>query len=170
MAKSKIWLIVVVALLLANSLVLGMLWFNKKPKPPMAGGSAKEFLIKELNLTTSQQKQFDALREKHQENVKEAMDGMRELKDSFFEKISQPNVDSASLKDVLNLMSAKEQQRDLAAFYHFRELRKLLTGEQQQKFDKIIKDVTRMMNQPGPKGPPGGRKDGTPDHEGPPPR
>jgi Spy/CpxP family protein refolding chaperone len=164
MNKSRIWLIIVVALLLANTAVLVTLWMKKPPAPP-PGGSAKDFLVSELKLTVEQQKQFDALREDHQKNTRAVMEGMKDLKDALAEKISAGETDTAGLDSLTKTISEKERQRDLATFYHFRAFRAILSNDQKEKFDKILKQVLRMMTGPQrpPEGPPPGEKgDGPP--------
>jgi periplasmic protein CpxP/Spy len=165
MNKPKTWLIIVVVLLLVNTAVLALLWFDKKDThaaPP--GGTAKDFLTRELDLTPAQQKQFEALRHEHQQAVQSAMEGMKDLKDSFFAKISLPQVDSASLDALTARMGEKERRRDLATFYHFRALRAILDAQQQKKFDGILKEVLRMMGGPH-RPPPPGEKDAPPPRE-----
>jgi len=172
MNRSKLWIILVVVLLLVNTAVLIMFWFKKAPNGPLPGGQAKDFLIKELNLTTEQQKQFDGLREEHQRQVRAALEGMRELKDALIEEIAKPTADSAAIDSISKAINNKERKRELATVYHFRAFRGILTADQQSKFDKILKDVLRMMNaggqRPQRQGPPPGggrgeRGDGPPD-------
>jgi Spy/CpxP family protein refolding chaperone len=145
----------VVVLLLVNTAVLAMLWLKKPPQGPPPGGGAKDFLIKELNLTTEQQKKFDALRDEHQARTKQIMDGMKELKDALVDKISAPENDSIAINDLTKQIAEKERQRDLATVNHFRSFRTILNAEQQTKFDKILREVMRMMSgQQRPQGPP----------------
>jgi Spy/CpxP family protein refolding chaperone len=164
MNRSRLWIIIVVALLLVNTAVLAMLWFKRPPGGPPPGG-AKDFIVKELELTPAQQEKFDALREDHQDDVKRIMEGMKDLKDELAEKITAPQVDSAALNTLTSTISEKERQRDLSTFYHFRSFRSILNVSQQQKFDKILKQVLRMMS-PGvqrpPQGPPGREGPGRP--------
>lgn len=161
MNRSKLWLSIVVILLLVNTAALAMLWL-KKSKPPMPGGGARAFLTSELKLTPSQEEKFDALREDHQKTTREIMNGMKELKDELAEKIAAPKTDTAALESLTKQISEKEIQRDLATFYHFRAFRAILTSSQQQKFDKILKQVLRMMAGPQRQGPPPGMHDGGP--------
>jgi Spy/CpxP family protein refolding chaperone len=155
MNRSRFWLIIVVLLLLVNTVVLAMIWL-KKPEGPAHGESAKDFLIKELKLSDAQQAKFDALRQDHQKKIKEIMDGMKGLKDELAEKISAAQTDTSALDSLTRQIGEKEIQRDLATFYHFRTFRTILTKEQQDKFDKILKQVLRMMAGPQrpPQGPP----------------
>ncbi len=154
MNRSRLWIIIVVLLLVVNTAVLAMLWFKNPPHDQRQGGSAKEFLIRELNLTADQQKKFDDLRADHQKQTKAIMEGMRDLKDGLVDKITATQNDSVAINDLTKQIAEKERQRDLATIYHFRSFRTILNAEQQEKFDKILKDVLRMINnQPRPKGP-----------------
>jgi Spy/CpxP family protein refolding chaperone len=156
MSKSRLWIIIVVVLLLVNTAVLAMLWFKRPPQdPPPGGGSAKDFLIKELSLTAEQEKKFDVLRDDHQSKTKAIMEGMKELKDALVDEISATGNDSSKINDLTKQIAEKERQRDLATVYHFRSFRTILNAEQQTKFDKILKQVMRMMGgQQKPQGPP----------------
>jgi Spy/CpxP family protein refolding chaperone len=164
MNRSRVWIIIVVALLLVNTAVLAMLWFKRPPEGPPPGG-AKDFIVKELGLTADQQKKFDELRKDHQDDIKRIMEGMRELKDELAEKITASQVDSAALNTLTSRISEKERPRDPSTFYHFRSIRAILNATQQQKFDKILKQVLRMMvpgGQRPPQGPPGREGAGRP--------
>jgi hypothetical protein len=128
MSKSKLWIAIVVVLLVVNTILLVFLWMGKRPRK-MMGGSAKDYLTKQLN------------------------DDMKDLKDNMFDNLSTNNIDSNKVKGLLQQIGENEKGRDSITFYHFRKLRTILTAEQQQKFDKIIKNVLRMMGPP-PQAPP----------------
>lgn len=172
MKQSRLWIIIVVVLLLLNTAVLAMLWFKRPPQVPPPGGNAKDFLVKELQLTPAQQQQFDSLRRGHQQQVKDAMDGMKELKDALVEQVTKPQADAAAIDSLTKAINEKERKRETITVYHFRALRGILTPQQQARFDKILKDVLRMMSNGGggqrpPQGPPGrGRGDRPPGDSG----
>jgi len=145
MNRSKLWIIIVVLLLLLNTGVLAMLWFKKPPHDQHPTGGAKDFLIHELNLTTDQQQKFDELRQDHQRQTKEIMEGMKDLKDALVDKISSAETDSSGINNLTKQIAEKERQRDLTTVFHFRSFRAILNSEQQKRFDKILKEVLRMI-------------------------
>jgi periplasmic protein CpxP/Spy len=151
MSKRKLWIAIVVVLLVVNTILLALLWIGKKPRR-MIGGTAKDYLTKELSLNDAQVKQYDELRDEHVETIRKLNDDMKDLKDNMFDNLSNNNVDSNKVKSLLQEVGENEKARDSITFYHFRKLRTILTAEQQQKFDKIIKNVLRMMGPP-PQGP-----------------
>jgi periplasmic protein CpxP/Spy len=152
MWKPKLWIAIVVVLLVVNTILLVFLWMGKRPRR-MLGGTAKEYLTKELSLNDVQVKQYDQLRDEHIGAIRKLNDAMKDLKDNMFDNLPTNNVDSNKVKGLLQQIGENEIARDSITFYHFRKLRTILTAEQQQKFDKIIKNVLRMMGPP-PQGPP----------------
>jgi Spy/CpxP family protein refolding chaperone len=152
MKRTTFWIVIVAVLLLLNTLVMAMLWFRKPGQGPQGAGSAKDFLQRELNLTTDQQQEYSALREDHQHKIKALMNGMKDLKDALVEKISASQPDSAGIELLTKKISEKERQRDLLTVYHFRAFKQILNPEQQKKFEKVLKEVMRIMN--GPQRPP----------------
>jgi Spy/CpxP family protein refolding chaperone len=149
MAK-RIIIIIVIVLLLVNTAVLGLLWFNKKPGGQQPGRNAREFIKKELVLNTEQLKQYKTMREAHFEAMHEINADTRELKEQMFDLISAPALDSTKLNNLLQQIGSKETQKDKITVERFRQLRSILDDQQKQKFDKIIRDVLRMLGRPQP--------------------
>jgi periplasmic protein CpxP/Spy len=169
MAK-RIIIITVIVLLLVNTAVLALLWWDKKPafhQPP--GGNAKEFIKKELALTPQQVQQYDEMREIHFSKMQELNKSTRELKEQLFEQISTTDTSNQELNNLLQQIGNNEMQKDRITVEHFRHVRSILTEEQKEKFDKIIKDVMRMFGRPQPPGfRRGPRPPGAPGGDGPP--
>lgn len=169
--RIKIWQLVVVILLLVNTIVLAMLWFGRKDaiKPP-PGGNARAYLVQELALTNRQVKQYDELREQHFSKMQQLMQEIRETRDRFFDNISSSTVDTATVSGLAKELSEKEAEKERVTLYHFRTVRGLLSEEQKQRFDKVIKDVLRMMGRPPGPGHRGRAGDRLPGEGPPPPR
>jgi periplasmic protein CpxP/Spy len=151
MVKSKIWITIVVILLIINTVLLAFLWLGKRPRR-MAGGSAKDYLIKELSLTEAQIKQYEDLRERHISGIRKVDNDMRDLKDNMFDNLSSTTIDTNKVNGLLQQIGRNESAKDSITFYHFRNLRSILNKGQQEKFDKIIKNALQMMAVP--QGPP----------------
>jgi len=183
-------LIVIVALLIiANCVLVGLLWYRNYSKPKtdkQPGGPAFEYLTRELKLSPQQSKQYKAMVAEHRNFTREVNDDQRARRDSFFDYLKEPNVDKAEI-DALEKRIINDQRRlDSATFYHFRAFRAILTPVQQSHFDEVINSVLHMMarpqggpggNHPGMQGPTGqqppihgGRQMGPPESEGMPPQ
>lgn len=174
MKASYIWTILVITLLCVNSIMLVVLWKERRLGAPAAHERAgvKDFLVKELSLTPKQAAQFDSLRDQHRAIVDSLDENIRTLRDRLFGGLSRP-ADAAITNDILQQIGTNLALIDKATFYHFKKLRELLNSSQRQKFDNTIKQVLHIMARQGPPngpaGPPprNGRPDGPPD--GPPP-
>lgn len=154
MKNSKTLMIVVIVLIAINCLLIGTLWYNNyRPKTPPPTGSAFEYLSKELKLTPAQVKQYEILRDRHFNFTSKVNREMRMARDSFFDGLGNPSVNSATVNQVEQRILTRQQMLDTATFYHFRKLRAILTPRQQEKFDGVIQNVLRMMA--GPHGPEG---------------
>ncbi len=166
MNNSKFLKIVVVLLLLINLSTIAFMWLHRPPKKDAVG----DFFAKELQFTTQQSVQFEALKKEHHK-AKEALKELdKEKHDAYLDLLKNPNVDSVTVrKAAAEILKVKEKE-ELAMFYHFQKVRALCDEKQKKRFDEIIKEAARMMGskQREGQGPPPGRagEDGPP----PPPR
>ncbi len=150
MQKSRLWLIIVVLLVLINIATLTFLWVQyKSPEKQGVGLATKDFVTKELELTPAQQKQYDSLRFIHRKEIMELNKKDRHLHDQLFENISVQNIDTALLDSMAYKLSLVEANKQKITLYHFREFRKILTTDQQKKFDKILSQVLKLIGRPG---------------------
>ena len=159
MKSYKIWLVIVLVLLAINSAVLAVIWFHKRPVILQAAHNKelphmepKDVLINTLALTPRQQDLYTVMRNKHMLLTRKLNNENRALKDSLFANIKATKVDSTLINNITKHISNNQTQIDQATLYHFRELRSILTPNQQIKFDDIIAQVLQMMGRPGPAG------------------
>ncbi len=143
--KNKWFLFLLGFLLIANiTLLLSFFVFGEKqpstktPQTPAAG-----FLSTELGFSEQQKAEHKALKETHLKNIKPLWDEIRKTKDSLYSQINNPSFDDNSLNALTTRLAEKNKLSDEMMFRHFRELRKILTPEQQVKYDTL---VPQMMN------------------------
>ncbi len=178
--KNKVFAIALAILLIANIATIIVFWTMKAtppapPNPPQQLAPPASFLTKELNFTSAQQKQFEQLRNEHQQQVHSLRDSMRIAKDLFFGLMNNDKLSDEDLQNAAAKASNYQQQLDIITFKHFQKVKAICTPEQQRHFDKIIQQVIRQIaprpdrdsRRPGP--PPGGQEPGGPDEHGGPP-
>jgi periplasmic protein CpxP/Spy len=159
MVKQKIGLVLVVVLLIANSILLYLSWSRQSnPQHPRGPGSTRLFLTEQLSLTKEQQQKYNDLVQEHRHRINEINQQVREQKDHFFDGLATVTDSSVVDQQAANI-SRLEAEKDKVTFYHFQALRKILTPQQQEKFDHIIQQALRQMPPPHEGGPP--------PHEGP---
>ena len=167
--KLLVWLIAV--LLVANAATLVVFWMGRNKLVRPEKGSAQDFLITQLKLDTTQQRQLEALVNEHRQAVEELREKVKNAKDNLFELIKNPAASDSSKQAAAAAASRFTEQIDILTVNHFQKVRAICTPEQQTKFDGIIRDIMRMMGPPRlPEGPPNGQPPRGPgDHRSPPP-
>jgi hypothetical protein len=165
-SKNKLLTGLVLLLLIANLATIVMFWLGKpKPPRPALGGGPAEFLIKELNLDSIQQKQFELLRTQHHDSAEKLRAQIKVAKDSFFSLLKQTTISDSAKQFAAKAVSTKTEELDLLTFNHFEKLRAICKPAQQKKFDEIMLELTQLISQQRPRGPEGHRPPPR-DHEG----
>jgi periplasmic protein CpxP/Spy len=163
LSKSRIFTWLLALLLLANAVTLVFFWIGR-PKDQVNKGNPKDFLVKELNFDDRQQKQFEELRQDHRRKTEALREKVKVAKDDMFELIKEPETPDSSKQLAARRVSLLTEEIDVNTLNHFQQVRALCNEEQRQKFDGIIRQLTRMMgnqrpgrpNGPGGPGGPGG--------------
>jgi Spy/CpxP family protein refolding chaperone len=161
--KPKILGILVIALLLLNFGTLAFMWLHKPPPPPPRememmrenlppdnkdGAGPGGFLIHELGLNESQQKDFAKLRDEHQAGMKSVHETIKKNKDEFIKLMGSS--DSVKASQFADNIAAGQKQIEMITFDHFKKVRALCDESQKKKFDEIIVEAMKMMGAPMP--------------------
>ncbi|MBI5402828.1 MAG: periplasmic heavy metal sensor [Ignavibacteriae bacterium] len=110
----------------------------------------KMFLAEELRFTPEQGEKFAKLRDEHFESSRKLIDEMHKSMDDMMELIKSGG-DEKKAEEYAALSSAKQKELQLLSFRHFKSVREICDEKQKEKFDLLLKDITKKM---GPKGPP----------------
>jgi hypothetical protein len=148
--KRRILNIAIVLLLVANITTIALFWLrqehNKPPMPPNnREGGAAGFLIKELNLDSTQVGAYLSLKQEHGKAAQENRNAIRLLKDSLFGYLQLPNTSDSAVQHIVQSLGANEAAANLALFAHFKKLRSLCNETQKKKFDEILFHAIHMI-------------------------
>jgi len=171
-SKNKLLVWLVVLLLLANAATITMFWLGRVKHSPPPGTEAKDFLVKELDLDSTQQIRFAALRKEHRTAVDSLREKVKEAKNHLFDLVKDTAATDAMKQDAAAAVSRITEQIDLYTVEHFQKVRAICNPAQQKRFDEILRQVTTMMAPPRPPGPPppgGPDRTGQDDDRPPPP-
>ena len=148
--------VIILVLVVLNLGTLAFLWFGPPRRvPDSPRGKAADFLIRELNLTTTQQEEFGTLRDGHREQLLNLQAQDRDLHDRFFEVIFLPTPDTLAAKILADSIADIRRQMELLTFNHFMQLQELLKKDQKVKFHQIFRQaLERVMPLPEPPLPP----------------
>jgi hypothetical protein len=147
-SSNKILTIAVVLLLITNIGLVAMMVFGKEKKDKKGGREeAFEMMVKELDMTDAQQKEYKLLKEEHMKNSKPLFDSLRSARTAFFALVK----DTAATDSVLAMYSQRISERQAAIdkniFAHFRKVRGLFTQEQQPKFDTFVQKMMQRRRE-----------------------
>jgi len=137
MKKTVLLYILLAFLILMNAFLL----FSRFHKSEKRGskGSKKDFIVKKLNFNEDQKETYANFFDAHKIVMQDLDSELRELKDSFFNKIATSNFPAKKLDSLATLISLKEKDKDLELFSHFKHVYDICDESQKKDFQEIIK-------------------------------
>jgi len=152
MKNSGLYKIIILLLVVLNLCTIAFMWFNRpgRERQEERAGAAANFLIKELNLSAAQQKEYAEMRREHRELLDKLSEQDRVLHKNFFDLLRKEVPDTATVHLVANLIAINRRQMEMVTYDHFAKVSKMLTSDQQKKFNTIIQDVLLMVLPPPP--------------------
>jgi len=171
---TRIWKWAVILLVLCNAGLITTILL----KPAMHQGpheTPRDFVIRNLQFTGDQTKQYDLLIKDHQGAMRRLRHEAMDYRQALFASLKNGSQNNINPDSIAQLIANNQKQIEIVTYQHFRQVRTLCTEAQKTDFDKIIGDVIKQMNGPGHGGPPppgGPGPEGNPppvDREGPPP-
>lgn len=153
MQNSRFLKIGLIVLLLINVSTLAYLWIDGHQRPRQQGPDVFNFLCHELKLTPDQVQQYESLRQQHHAAVQRIQEHGHQLRERFFGMLELTPIDSGAVKSLADSIAAMQEQIEKVTFYHFSQLRTILTPDQKKRFDEVIQEALSMMA-PKPPGPP----------------
>lgn len=142
--NTKILTIAVVLLLLTNiALVVFMLKGKNRHSGKYRGNRSEPFemMVKELNMTEQQQKDYKQLKEEHLKNIKPWFDSVRIAKKNYFALLKDSAINDSVITVYNQRISERQATADRLTFAHFKRVRNLFTAEQQPRFDEFIQKI-----------------------------
>jgi Spy/CpxP family protein refolding chaperone len=141
--STKILSIALVLLLLVNIAMLVFILKDKKRPARRQGKAPFENMVKELNMSDQQKKQYDSLREVHFSSIRPLFDSMRTLRQALFNQMKADTLNEQIIRGYSAQISDKQALADRLTLVHFRNVRSLFSGDQQRnsrRKDSVGKD------------------------------
>ncbi len=98
-------------------------------------------MVKELNMTPDQQKQFREMKDAHFQSIKPLFDSMRAEKSALIDLLKEKEVSDSLFTTYNKSILDKQARIDRLTFDHFRKVRTLFTPEQQPRFDSLLRKM-----------------------------
>lgn len=141
-STNKILTIAVILLLITNIALVAMMVMGKDKKERKGGREqAFEMMVKELDMTEAQQKEYKQLKDEHMKDSKPLFDSLRSARNAFFALVKDPAANDSILSVYSQRISERQSAIDKNIFAHFKRVRSLFTPEQQPKFDTFVQKM-----------------------------
>ena len=141
-SSNKILTIAVVLLLLINvALVIFMMKGRNKGADKNEKPDPFAMMVKELDMTDQQQKDYKAQKEEHLKNMKPLFDSVRAAKTAFYALLKDSTVSDSTLAAYGQKISERQSAIDKMTFAHFKRVRTIFTPDQKPKFDNFIQKM-----------------------------
>jgi len=152
MKNARLYKIIIILLIAMNVFTLVFMWFNRsgRERSGERQGEAASFLVKELGLSGSQQKEYAQMRQEHRELLNKLSEQDRVLHTHFFDLLRKEVPDTATVHLFANLIASNRKQMEIVTYDHFARISKMLTPDQQKKFNLVLQDVLLMVLPPPP--------------------
>ncbi|HYM93103.1 MAG TPA: Spy/CpxP family protein refolding chaperone [Chitinophagaceae bacterium] len=143
-SSNRILSIAVIILLLANTILLVLMWKEKNRHATgrqAANNGPFEMMVRELNMNEQQKNDYQKLRDEYFNSVRPLFDSIREIRKDLV-RLIRDSTDGDSASAIYSKRIAEKQVAiDKLTFGHFRKVRTLFTGEQQKKFDNFLQKM-----------------------------
>lgn len=141
-SSNKFLTIAVILLLITNIALVAMMVLGKGKKEKKNGREqAFEMMVKELDMTEAQQKEYKLLKDEHMKDSKPLFDSLRSARNAFFALVKDSTASDSTLAVYSQRISERQAAIDKNIFAHFRRVRNLFTPEQQPKFDTFVQKM-----------------------------
>lgn len=155
--KNKLLTWLVATLLVANAVTILFFWINRPQRMQDPKESPREFLVRALELDSSQLDAFQALIKKHQASARPLKKEIRTAKENLFQLLKQPVIPNLEKMKAVQAITDKTKALELLNLEHFQQLRALCNEKQKKKFDGLLDQMAGLMAESrAPKGPPPG--------------
>ena len=157
-SQKKFFTRVILFLVMLNLLSVGFfVWKSVYPHEPLLFPKNEDYknvsgiLKKELNLDEKQVSKLDGIRERYYLKEIDLKKTIKDFKDEMNEKMFNKNTDETKIKILAKQIADSEYQMELLRFEQSKELKLICNAEQQEKFEKLVKEIRdyfRPDNQP----------------------
>lgn len=161
-AQKKLLVRLVFILAILNLAIIGILvWKDFRHHPPHPPHHGREgfrdvsgLIEKELQLSPKQVEQFNTLRTSYFEKERELHELIHSQRDSMNEQMFNINTNEELVKAIAMRVTQNEYQMELLRIGQAKELKKLCTPQQLEKFESLIVEIREYFRpMPKPHGP-----------------
>lgn len=140
MNRSKLYIVIIIALLISNAILIGFMIFPKeKNRRGDRTHNVKEKIVQKLEFDENQVAAFEKLIEKHREDINKTDEEIMRSKRLLFKQLQEDNQHAPD--SILQQIASFQQQAEHIKFNHLKEIKNLCTPEQQDNFKALMDEL-----------------------------
>ena len=137
--KSKVLVIIIGILLIANIVMLGFFItggdHNQKRERSGKNSYVGEYLEKEVGFNANQLTRYDSLSKRHREQLKATFGELSAKRKKTFETLAAASFSDSAINNAANEMHGRQAVLELSQLRHLKEIREICTEDQLRRFD-----------------------------------
>jgi len=137
--KSKILIIIIFSLLIANIVLIAFLLLNNKQKDKRERGDRNAYVIdylqNEVGFNKEQLARYDSLSKYHREHVKSTFKEISENRKTILHTLASADFSDSAINSAANSIHERQKTLELNMLKHLKEIRDICTEEQRSRFD-----------------------------------
>ena len=149
MKRSKMLILIIVVLLIANIATLMMLYNAGKKPSQRQGGRMKEYLKQEVGFDQAQMLRYDSMYQLHQQAMKDLMKDSRKGINEAYQQLAENGFTDSALDQAAQTLSVKQQQAQKMMLKHLGDIRAVCNDQQVQHYDTTIYKVFQKRSRKG---------------------
>ncbi len=148
--KSKMLIILIAILFIANMITLYILFANKPEmkERPDKRAAAMAFLKDSVGFNEKQLVEYDSLSSRHRRSVKSIFDEMGQRRENTFKDLAKADFSDSAIAGKAALLSEQQKDIEVTILHHIKDIRNLCNPEQLAAFDAgYYKNIVRRPEQ-----------------------
>lgn len=135
-------------MLVINGVLIVMLFSgrDKSQRPFERKGGFMEKVSNDLGLEEEQKTAYFEMAKAHRLRMRNIHARHRELMQSYFQYLKDPEINEEKIANTLEALVVLEEEKLLATYAHFNDLRGICTEEQKERFELIIDDLIKIFS------------------------
>jgi periplasmic protein CpxP/Spy len=137
--KSKVLIIIIGILLIANIIMLAFFMLNKHTDNKQTRRDKKmyvnDYLKKEIGFNEAQMAKYDSLGKQHHEKIRSAFNKLSAERKTILAELATADFSDSAINNAANHMHDQQRTLELNMLMHIKDIRNICTGEQRPRFD-----------------------------------
>jgi len=151
MSKLRLLITTIVVLVLINAGLLGfILMRSNSANEPVPPGGPRNIIMRRLDFNKAQCEAYELLVEDHRSRSRQLHDRSRDLHNALYALLKKTPYEEHDADSLMACIAQNQMTMDRLNMSHFSDIKSICTGEQIEKFNRLVDDLTQLFAPHGP--------------------